>query len=210
MFRKMRTYFATGLLVILPVAVTAWLLWKIFSVLDGILGDLISHYVGRRIPGTGFVATLVLILLVGLFASNLLGRRLIALGEYILHRIPIVRQIYGGVQQISTALLGDKRSQYSRVVLVEYPRKGVYALAFQTNTMRAPLRGTDGEELVSVFLPTTPNPTSGFMLLLRREDVIPLAIRVEEAVKFVISGGSVPPLEWSRFTGDTIREEEDG
>ncbi|MBN1825282.1 MAG: DUF502 domain-containing protein [Candidatus Eisenbacteria bacterium] len=210
MFRKLRTYFVTGLLVILPVAITTWLLWKIFIAVDGFLGDLISHYVGRRIPGTGFVATLILILLIGLFASNLLGRRLIALGDYLLHRIPIVRQIYSGVQQISTALLGDKRSEYSRVVLVEYPRTGVYAVAFQTGTLHAPLQDTDGEDLVSVFLPTTPNPTSGFLLLLRREDVIPLPIRVEEAVKFVISGGSVPPLEWRRFSGDGGREAEDG
>lgn len=196
LLRKMRNYFVAGLLVLLPVGVTAWVLVKTFIQVDGFLGDLISRYTGHRIPGTGFVATIVIIFLVGLFASNLLGRKLISLGEYILNRIPFVNKIYVGVQQISAAILHKNKPLFREVVLIEYPRLDVYAVAFKTNEMASPLQDTDGEELVSVFVPTTPNPTSGFLLLLRQSDVISLPISVDEGVKLVISGGSVLPESW--------------
>lgn len=191
--RKLRNYFATGLLVILPAVVTAYVLWKVFKWVDGFLGNLIGEYLGYQIPGVGFVATVVGIWFIGLLASNFIGRRFIALGEWILVKIPLVNKIYIGVQQIASVLLRDKRPVFQKAVMIEYPRRGVYSVAFVTNRSDTDFPVEGGKMLVSLFLPTTPNPTSGFLLILPEEDVIPLSMTVEEAVKLIISGGSVLP-----------------
>lgn len=194
--RKLRNYFAAGLLVILPALVTVWFLYKMFVTVDGYLGPLLVRYTGRSIPGLGFAATVFLILFVGLFASNLIGRKLIGIGERLLHRIPIVSKLYLGVKQISAVIFREQEKFFRDVVAVEYPRKGIWALAFITNDMPSPMPAVDPTEMMAVFLPTTPNPTSGFLLLVPRDQVHPLPMSVEEGVKFVISGGSVVPEEW--------------
>jgi len=209
-FRKLRTYFITGLLVISPVVVTAWILWKLFRFTDGFLGELIARYTERSIPGLGFIATVVLVLFIGLFASNLLGRRLIGLGEYVLRKIPFVNRLYVGVQQIAGVVFRDKKPLFQKVVAVEFPRKGVYAVAFLTNEITSPFDPEGAEEMVTVFLPTTPNPTSGYLLLLSSKEVHSLPMNVEEGVKFVVSGGAVVPEHWSQRVDILLRRGSDG
>ncbi|MFH1277413.1 MAG: DUF502 domain-containing protein [Candidatus Eisenbacteria bacterium] len=196
MIRKLRNYFAAGLLVILPILVTVWFLFKMFVSVDGYLGPLFVRYTGRSIPGLGFAATVFLILFVGLFASNLIGRKLIGTGERIVHRIPIVSKLYLGVKQISAVIFREQEKFFRDVVAVEYPRKGIWAVAFLTNRMPSVVPGAESAEMMAVFLPTTPNPTSGFLLLVPRDQMHPLPMSVEEGVKFVISGGAVVPDEW--------------
>jgi len=191
--RKLRNYFATGLLVILPAIVTGYVLWKVFRWVDSFLGGLIGGYLGYNIPGIGFVATILGILFIGLLASNIIGRRFIALGEWILTKIPLVNKIYTGVQQIASVLLREKRAVFQRAVMLEYPRRGVYSIAFVTNETSTEFPVENGKNLVTLFLPTTPNPTSGFLLIMPEEDTIRLSMTVEEAIKLIISGGSVLP-----------------
>ncbi len=191
--RKLRNYFATGLLVILPAIVTGYVLWKVFRWVDSFLGGLIGGYLGYNIPGIGFVATILGILFIGLLASNIIGRRFIALGEWILTKIPLVNKIYTGVQQIASVLLREKRAVFQRAVMLEYPRRGVYSIAFVTNETSTEFPVESGKNLVTLFLPTTPNPTSGFLLIMPEEDTIRLSMTVEEAIKLIISGGSVLP-----------------
>ncbi len=190
---RLRNYFATGLLVMLPVVVTGYVLWKVFRWGDSFLGGLIGDLSGYQVPGAGFAATILAIWFVGLLASNFIGRRLIALGEWILARIPFVYKIYTGVQQIAAVLLAEKRQIFQQAVMLEYPRKGIYSIAFITNRTSTRFPVEEAKPMVSIFLPTTPNPTSGFLLILPEEDVIPLSMTVEEAIKLVISGGSVMP-----------------
>lgn len=196
LIRKLRNYFVTGLLVLLPLVVTGWVLWNLFVTVDGYLGPLFVRYTGRTVPGLGFAATIFLILFIGLFASNLFGRKLIGLGEYLVHKIPLVSKLYVGVKQIASVIFREQERFFRDVVAVEYPRKGVYAIAFLTNRMPSPVPGEAGAEMAAVFLPTTPNPTSGFLLLLPRDQVHSIPLSVEEGVKFVISGGAVLPDEF--------------
>lgn len=191
--RRLRNYFVTGLLVILPSVVTGYVLWKVFVWVDGILGKLIARYLGYNIPGVGFVATVVAVWFIGLLASNFIGRRLIALGEWILRKIPLVNKIYIGVQQIASVMLREKRPVFQRAVMIEYPRRGVYSVAFVTNRTETEFPVEGEKMLVTLFLPTTPNPTSGFLLIMPEDDVIDLSMSVEEAIKLIISGGSVLP-----------------
>jgi len=207
LIRKLRNYFFTGLLVIVPLVVTAFILWRLFIHVDGYLGPLLVRYTGRSIPGLGFIATIFVILFIGLFASNLIGRRLIGIGEYILHKIPFVNKIYMGVKQISSVLFREEKRFFQQVVAVEYPRKGVWALAFLTSYLPTPVRSDAGRKVAAVFLPTTPNPTSGFLLLLPVEDVHEVDMNVEEGIKFVISGGAVLPPgrgTLAKPTGDKV------
>lgn len=206
--RKLRNYFAAGLLVILPTLLTVWFLFKLFVTVDGYLGPLIVRYTGRAIPGLGFAATVFLILFTGLFASNLIGRKLIGLGERIVHRIPIVSKLYLGVKQISAVIFRDQERFFRDVVAVEYPRKGIWAVAFLTNRMPSPIPTAGGAEMLAVFLPTTPNPTSGFLLLLPSSEVHRIPMSVEEGVKFVISGGAVVPDGWIERVRATADAEE--
>ncbi len=192
---KLRNYFVTGLVILLPVVVTFTIFWNIFLKVDSFLGGLITRYTGYEIPGLGFVAMVIVISFVGLFASNLIGRRLISLGEWILVKIPLVNKMYVGVKQIASVLLAKKRTVFQRAVLLEYPRPGVYSVAFVTNEGDGPYPVGDGKKLITLFLPTTPNPTSGFLLILPLEDTVPLNMTVEDAIKLVISGGSVLPKE---------------
>lgn len=192
--QSFRKYLITGILVSLPLIVTVYVLWFVFSFLEGAFGDFVRLVFGRRIPGAGIVMTVGLLLFIGMFAANVLGRRLIEFGERILLTIPIVRPIYNSVKQVIDAFSAQKGGDsFKRAVLIEYPRREMYVLAFVTNETIGPvLEGEDGT-LVAVFVPTTPNPTSGFILFLPREDIRPTALTVEQAFKLIISGGIILP-----------------
>ncbi|HHY92469.1 MAG TPA: DUF502 domain-containing protein [Firmicutes bacterium] len=188
--RRLRTYFFTGLIIVLPFLLTLYFLWMVFGFVDGLIGPLLELILGRRMPGVGFVLTLGLILGAGVLATNYLGRRLLSWGERLFTRLPLVRSVYQTLKQVVQALLSDQEKAFRQVVLVEYPRKGVYSLAFLTGSAEAE------SGMVAAFVPTTPNPTSGFLLFVPEEEVKFLDMSVEDGLKLVVSGGVIAPAGW--------------
>jgi uncharacterized membrane protein len=204
MWKKIKTYFITGLLVLTPLVLTIFLIWKLFIGIDGLLQGFISNMLERvGVPATkyglGFISVILLILLTGLIARNYFGRKVIKLGENVLSKIPLISRIYMAIQQISNAFLSEKREVFKKAVLIEYPRKGIYSIGFFTQDTRGEVQERLDRDVVSVFLPTTPNPTSGFLLFVPKSDVTELDISIEEALKLVISGGAIVPS--SKYKG---------
>jgi len=193
-----RKYLIAGLLVWLPLAATAFVIKLVINLLDKIILFLPLQYrpeplFGVSIPGFGLALAIGVLLLTGMLAANLLGRELVAIWEGILSRIPIVRNIYNAVKQIASTILTSKGKSFRKVVLAEYPRKGIWSIGFLTNEqVELKCQGLR-DEMVAVFLPTTPNPTSGFILLFPKEDLIELDMSVEEGFKFIISIGVIVP-----------------
>lgn len=204
----MKKYLLAGLLVWLPLALTIWVLTAVFGTLDGIFGWLLS--IGqavlpasatapleslRRIPGLGLVVTVAALLLTGMFATNMVGRWWLEQGEKLLHRIPIVKSIYSSIKQVSDTLFSSSGNAFREAVLVQYPRQGAWTIAFVTGKPGGEAAQHLPGDYLSVYVPTTPNPTSGFFLMVPRADVIELKMSVDEALKYVISMGVVaPPL----------------
>ena len=191
--KVIRRYFLTGLLVLAPTVVTGWLVYKIFITIDNIIEPFQRKFPPIDIPGIGFVVVLLLIVITGFLASNLIGRRVISAGEKLLRRLPIIRRIYTASKELSEVFFTDKKTAFQRVVLIRYPHHDSFAIAFVTNEKVGPVSDVVGEELINVFIPTTPNPTSGFMLMIPLHDTFSLPINVEEAMKMVISGGAFAP-----------------
>ncbi len=202
--KGLRAYFLTGLVVIVPLVLSVFVLYKLFLAIDGLFKGVVGAFLaqklgltiaGRPIPGLGFVALVLLILLTGMVARNILGRKLITAGEDFVARVPLLNRVYKTFQQIVQAFVSDKREVFSKVVLIEYPRKGLYSLGFVTQDTRGPVQDALEPDVYSVFLPTTPNPTSGFLLFVPKEETIQVQLSVEEALKLVISGGTISPSE---------------
>lgn len=194
-----RRYFIAGLLVWLPIWVTFFVIRFIIDLLDGIFTLLPNRYqpehlFGYDIPGLGLIFTLLIVFLTGLLVTNFVGRYLISWWERLLARIPLVRSIYTAVKQVTSAFVQPKNQAFRKVVLIEYPRKGTWSIAFITsnNFKEFPLESSD--DMVAVFVPTTPNPTSGFLLLAHKRDTIDLNITTEEAFRMIISLGVVTPV----------------
>ena len=190
-WRRMRRYFLTGLVVLLPAVVSGFVLWRLFTGLDLILGRYVELYLGRRIPGVGVVALILIIVGTGALASNILGKRLIRAGELLVGRIPIMRWIYRTTKQLFSTFLREKNTSFGKVVLVNFPTEGTYSMAFQTSESAPAAEGPIGKRLVTVFLPTTPNPTSGYFLLVPEDKVIPLDIPVDEGLRYIVSAGAI-------------------
>ncbi|MCK8815932.1 DUF502 domain-containing protein [Natroniella sulfidigena] len=193
MFKKIRNYLITGLIVLLPLLATSYIILKIVSLVDGIFSPIIRLIIGREIYGLGFIITFVIVLGVGIVATNVLGKKIISIGERLLTRIPIVRKIYLTIQQILDALLLKKKTDFRKVVLVEYPKEGIYQLGFLTYEGKGEVQNKLNKSVVNVFMPTTPNPTSGMLILVPTEDIIYLDMTIEEGLKWVISGGTIVP-----------------
>ena len=194
----LRKYIIAGLLVWLPLAATVAIIKLVIDLLDKTILLLPIEYrpeslFGFSIPGFGLILAIGLLALTGMLAANLLGRRLVALWEAILSRIPVVRNIYNAVKQISSTVLTSDGKSFRKVVLAEYPRKGIWSIGFLTNEQVDMQCRDTASELIAIFLPTTPNPTSGFILLFPKEDIIELDMSVEEGFKFIISIGVVVP-----------------
>ena len=194
----LRKYLIAGLLVWLPLAATVVIIKLVIDLLDKTILLLPLAYrpeslFGFSVPGFGLILAIGVLVLTGMLAANLLGRRLVALWEAILSRIPIVRNIYNAVKQISSTILTSQGKSFRKVVMAEYPRKGIWSIGFLTNEKVAVDCQDMKTEMVAVFLPTTPNPTSGFILLFPKEDLIELDMSVEEGFKFIISIGVVVP-----------------
>ena len=196
---KLRRYLATGLLVWIPLGVTLFLLSALINLMDALIPTPLrpENLFGFRIPGLGVILTFTLLLVTGFFAANLLGKKLIAVWEALLARIPLVSWVYSGVKKVAETLLSPRSESFRKVLLMEYPRKGIWSLCFQTSSDLGEVQAHTGQEVVCVFVPTTPNPTSGFIVLVPKDDVIALEMTVDEALRMIISLGVVVP-EWRR------------
>jgi uncharacterized membrane protein len=200
--KRLRTYLVTGLLVWVPLGITVFLLRIMVNFMDRTLLLLPAQYrpdelLGIDIPGLGIILAVTVLLVTGVLAANFLGRKLVAFWESILQRIPLVRSVYSAAKSFAEVVLTDNTESFKEVMLIEYPRKGLYSLCFQTSTRLGEIQSRTGEEVVCVFVPTTPNPTSGVMILVPRKDVIVLDMEIEEAVKMVVSLGVVVP-KWRK------------
>ena len=200
LWQRWRANFLTGLVIVAPVLLTAWLIWTVITFVDGKIVPLVpavynpSTYLEVYVPGFGLVVFILFTAIVGALTKNLFGRQLVLLAERWVDRMPVVRSIYNGVKQIIETVLSQSSASFKKACLIEYPRRGLWAIAFvATDTKGEILARSPEEEMVSVFLPTTPNPTSGFLLFVPRKDVVELDMTVEEAAKLVISAGLVTP-----------------
>lgn len=195
----MRKYFITGLLVLVPLAITLWVLNLIVGTLDQSLLLMPEKWrpeslFGFTLPGLGTILTLVIIFLTGLVTRNFLGNRLLLLWELLLNRIPVVSSIYSSVKQVSDTLFSSSGNAFRKALLIEYPRAGCWTIAFQTGVPGGDVKNHLLGDYVSVYVPTTPNPTSGFFLMLPRAETIELEMSVDEALKYIVSMGVVAPL----------------
>ena len=200
MWNWIRKTLLAGLLVLLPISLSIYILYHLLRILDGILRDtiikILEKWIGiispeTHIPGLGIVAIIALLILTGILARNYFGKKFIAMGDYILTRIPLMNRVYIAIREISEAILSEKREVFKKAVIIEYPRKGIYSVAFYTQDTSGPIQKNLKEDVVSVFVPTTPNPTSGYLLFVPKTDIKNLDMSVEDALKLVISGGSI-------------------
>jgi uncharacterized membrane protein len=194
----MRKYFITGLLVLVPLVITLWVLNLIIGTLDQSLLLLPPQWrpellLGFNLPGVGTILTLLIIFITGVITRNFVGNRLVKLWELLLQRIPVVSSIYSSVKQVSDTLFSSSGNAFRKALLVQYPREGIWTIAFQTGVPGGDVKNHLSGDYVSVYVPTTPNPTSGFFLMLRREDTIELNMSVDEALKYIVSMGVVAP-----------------
>lgn len=191
----LKKFFITGLLVWIPLVITIWVIGLIVNTLGGFVPDFLSSQAlfHRHIPGFGFVLVVVVILVTGVFTANFLGRRLFTLWERLLNQIPLVRSIYSSVKQVSDTVLAPNGRAFRQAVLIEYPRKGSWTIAFLTGEPGGEVASHLPGEHLSVYVPTTPNPTSGFFLIVPREEVIELRMTVDAALKYIVSMGVVAP-----------------
>jgi uncharacterized membrane protein len=184
--------FVSGLLVTVPLIVTYFVLRFLFDALDGLLNPVVHDLLGYDIPGLGAVMTLLLILLTGIIATNFIGARLFHHGDRILGRMPLVRIIYTAAKQLVDSVLAPKERAFSEVVMVEYPRRGLFAIGFLSNRIQLDQEPTN-KEMAMVFIPSTPTPISGLVIVVPITDIHPLDISVEEAIKILVSGGITAP-----------------
>ena len=194
----MKKYFITGLLIWIPLVITIWVLKVIFGALDQSLLLLPLEFrteslLGVHIPGLGVILTLLTVFVTGVFATNLFGAQLVQLWHDVLQRIPVVNSIYSSVKQISDTLFSSSGQAFRKALLVQWPREGVWTIAFLTGAPTGEVARRVPPDCVSVYVPTTPNPTSGYFAIVPRKDVIELEMSVDQALKYIISMGVVPP-----------------
>jgi len=214
MLAGLRASFLTGLVVIAPVALTIWFVWALMGWVDSVVLPLIpssvrpEHYIGINLRGVGVIIFLVFTIVVGWIAKGLIGKSLILFAESLVDRMPVVRSIYSGVKQIAETVFAQSERSFEKACLIQYPRKDIWAIGFISTEARGEVnaKAETGSDLLSVFVPTTPNPTSGFLLFFPREDVIELDMSIEDAAKLVISAGLVYPSERKPENGPRRRK----
>ena len=201
-FGQIRTTFLRGIGVIIPLGLTYWFFQALLNAVDGIFSPVLTRWIGNQIPGLGFLTMFVLIMLVGLLTRNLVGRVLFAGFENLLLTIPVVRSVYGAIKDLVTAFnVGGKSKTFRLVLMIEFPRKGVYCIGFVTNESH--FAGPPQADFYHVYIPNPPNPTSGFLALIPKNEAIPLALSVEEGLKLVLSGGIITPPVLNRLQTPT-------
>jgi uncharacterized membrane protein len=194
----MKRYFITGLLIWVPLGLTAWVLKFLIGTMDQsllLLPDSLQpeQQLGMAIPGIGTVLTLLVVFITGLLTANIIGQKLVSFWEGVLWRIPVVKSIYWGIKQVSDTIFSSQGEAFRKALLVQYPREGSWTIAFMTGQPGGDVINHLEGEYISVYVPTTPNPTSGFFLMMPKSDVIELDMSVDEALKYIISMGVVPP-----------------
>ena len=222
MLARLRTSFLTGIVVIAPVALTLWLIWSVIGWFDGfvlpfvpdayrpeqILNTIFGYDLKLNIRGVGVVVFLVFATLVGWLAKGLIGRSFIKYAENLVNRMPVVRSFYSGIKQIAETVFAQQERSFEKACMIEYPRKGIWAIGFISTTAKGEIaeRNSSKGPMVSVFVPTTPNPTSGFLLFFPRADIIELDMSIEDAAKLVISAGLVYPPTKKTSSKSTIEK----
>ena len=222
MLARLRTSFLTGIVVIAPVALTLWLIWSVIGWFDGfvlpfvpdayrpeqILNTIFGYDLKLNIRGVGVVVFLVFATLVGWLAKGLIGRSFIKYAENLVNRMPVVRSFYSGIKQIAETVFAQQERSFEKACMIEYPRKGIWAIGFISTTAKGEIaeRNSSNGPMVSVFVPTTPNPTSGFLLFFPRADIIELDMSIEDAAKLVISAGLVYPPTKKTSSKSTIEK----
>lgn len=199
----LKNYFLTGLLVILPIFITGYVIWFFIKAMDTFLKYIPVKYLPETyldiyIPGLGLILAIILILAVGVLTRNIAGRKVLQFWDNLVDRIPLARILYSSVKQLLHAFLYQNSDAFQRVALIEYPRRGIYVLSFITGESRGEIQEKTNKKMINVFVPTTPNPTSGFYILVPEEDLTVLDMSVEDAFKLLISGGLVSPDEVKR------------
>ena len=196
---RLRTYFFAGILITAPVSLTIYLAWLFITFVDERVFSVIPQqynpetYLPFSIPGIGLLLALVGLTLIGALTAGILGRAVHGLLEAILNRLPIIRSLYSAIKQIMETVLANKSAAFRECVLIEYPRKGIWTLAFITGATKGEVQELATEQLINVFVPTTPNPTSGFLLFVPEREIIRLKMRTEDGLKLVVSGGIITP-----------------
>jgi uncharacterized membrane protein len=206
--KKLQKYLIAGLLVWLPIVVTVLLFRFLITLMDQTLILLPSQIrpeavIGFKLPGLGLILTLLVLIITGIFAANFVGKSMVNFGEKIFKKIPIVRSVYSAAKNFADIVFSDTGQSFKKVLLIQYPRKGVYSLAFQTSTNLGEVQKKTGSDVVCTFVPTTPNPTSGFIIIIPKEDVIEMDMEVDEAFKMIVSLGVVVP-EWKKEELETL------
>lgn len=203
LFASLRASFLTGLVVIAPIGLTAWLIWTVVGWVDGFVLPLVpqrfqpEQYIGINLRGIGVIFFLLFTITIGWIAKGLIGRSMIAWAERMVDQMPVVRSVYSGLKQIVETVFAQQDTSFDTACLIEYPRRGIWAIGFISTEAKGEVtaRAATDDDLLSVFVPTTPNPTSGFLLFFPKRDVVPLRMSVEDAAKLVISAGLVYPNE---------------
>ncbi|MCB9963398.1 MAG: DUF502 domain-containing protein [Rhodospirillales bacterium] len=196
---RLRNYLLAGILVSAPLGITIYLVWMFLLFMDGTVAELIpqkynpNHYLPFSVPGFGLLIALLFFICVGWLARNFLGRMIIGIYEYFMNRMPVVRHIYGAIKQIAETIMASQSQAFREVVMLEYPRKGVWSIGFVTNRSEGEIQRVTKEEMINVFVPTTPNPTSGYLLFVPKKELHYLHMSVEEGVKLVVSAGIIVP-----------------
>ncbi len=206
----MKKYLITGLLIWIPLVITLWVLNLVVTTLDQVLllmPDVLrtEHWLGLHVPGLGVLLTLAIVFVTGVAAANFLGARLVHLWHEILHRIPVVNSIYSSVKQVSDTLFSSGGQAFRKALLVRWPHEGMWTIAFLTGTPGGDVARHLSDDYISVYVPTTPNPTGGYFVMLRRADVIELDMSVDEALKYIISMGTVAPAQNPRGVRTPLR-----
>ncbi len=198
---RFKRWLFTGLILLVPIVVTIYLFAAVVNMMDGLIRLVPApyqpdHLLGFHIPGLGVALTFIIVLLTGMVGASVIGKWFVHLGETIVNRIPLVRTVYGALKHVLETVLQDNKDTFRRVVLIEYPRPGLFVLAFVSGVDKGEIQHRAERHLLTVFVPTTPNPTSGFLVYVPEEDVIPLDMSVEDGMKYVISAGVICP-EWA-------------
>jgi uncharacterized membrane protein len=199
LWARLRTYFFAGILITAPVSLTIYLAWLFISFVDDWVFSLLppdynpESYLPFFVPGLGLLLVLVGLTVIGALTAGILGRAARQLIDGILNRLPVIRSIYSAIKQIMETVLANKSAAFRECALIEYPRKGIWTLGFITGTTQGEIQDLSAATLISVFVPTTPNPTSGFLLFVPEQDVVRLKMSIEDGLKLVISGGLVTP-----------------
>lgn len=198
---RLRNYFLAGILVTAPISITIYLTYSFLMFVDSKIAHLIpppynpNTYLPFSLPGLGLIVAIVFFIIVGWFARNFLGRLLIRVSEYVVHKMPVIRTLYGAIKQIFETVMASQSQAFREVVMLEYPRRGVYSIGFVTGKTQGEVQKATNTETINVFVPTTPNPTSGYLLFVPKDQLIYLNMSVEEGVKLVVSAGIITPPE---------------